>query len=235
KRGDKKMPQSASKPAGAGASRRSSSGPDDTASSSSTSAASGGSFLTKYFMILLFGFACLSLALNSRFTQVVVEDVSIIESVLQDSVQQLSFGSSNRNHPVVDDDHTRTVDEQEGLGKSHHKALEEHHAQHEQVEAQTNEELIHHQIANLNCDKYGGPSQEKAQEMVYWEDIPQDAQYMSPFHRKKRQGGKMSLTQFLTFEPDHVSLFVRWEMPQSEMNDMYSHGFLSYVVTGRME
>ena len=53
-------------------------------------------------------------------------------------------------------------------------------------------------VAGLNCDKYGGPSPEEAQEMVYWEDIPSDAEWISPFHYKHRQRP----TQYMTFEPD---------------------------------
>ena len=196
------MQQSASKAAGAAPNRRSSSTTGDPAAS----AAQGGSFLTKYFMLILFGFACLSLALNSRFAHIVVEDVSIIESVLQNSVQQLSLTS--QQHPVLDDDHAKTADEQERLEALHHKELEKHHAEQEKSESFHHEpENTVHKIANLNCGAFGGPSEEKAQEMVYWEDIPKDAEYMSPFHRKKRlgDGTKMTMTQFLTFEPDHVS------------------------------
>jgi hypothetical protein len=53
-------------------------------------------------------------------------------------------------------------------------------------------------IAGLNCDKYSGPSAEDAQEMVYWEDIPSDSEWISPFHSKHRNGPP----QYLTFEPD---------------------------------
>jgi hypothetical protein len=53
-------------------------------------------------------------------------------------------------------------------------------------------------LAGLNCDKYGGPSPELAQEMVYWEDIPADTQWTSPF---KKTGDNN--IQYLTFEPDH--------------------------------
>ncbi|KAL3894171.1 MAG: hypothetical protein SGARI_007823 [Bacillariaceae sp.] len=198
------MQQSASKSAGAASNRRShgTSGADASNASSASSPATQGSFLTKYFMVILFGFACLSLGLNSRFAHIVVEDVSIIESVLQ-----------NSQHPVLDDDHTKRADE-DRLEELHHKELEKHHAEQEQSESlhhepdipPENDGEIVHQIANLKCDAFGGPSEEKAQEMVYWEDIPQDAQYMSPFHRKIRKGdGKLSMTQFLTFEPDHVS------------------------------
>lgn len=52
-----------------------------------------------------------------------------------------------------------------------------------------------HQLAGLNCDKFGGPSEEAAQEMVYWEDIPSDASWVSPF--------KQNTPQYLTFEPDN--------------------------------
>jgi hypothetical protein len=29
-------------------------------------------------------------------------------------------------------------------------------------------------LAGLSCDSYGGPSEDKASEMIYWEDIPGD-------------------------------------------------------------
>jgi hypothetical protein len=53
-----------------------------------------------------------------------------------------------------------------------------------------------HKIAGLSCDVYGGPPNEFAAEMVYWEDIPSDATYISPF--------KDSTTKYLTFEPDRA-------------------------------
>ena len=53
-------------------------------------------------------------------------------------------------------------------------------------------------IAGLNCDKFSGPSPQEAQEMVYWEDIPSDSEWISPFHSKHRNGPP----QYLTFEPD---------------------------------
>jgi len=69
-----------------------------------------------------------------------------------------------------------------------------------------------HKVANLNCEKYGGPSNDNAQEMVYWEDIPRDALHISPFHHKhpdnthqqqQQQQQNQPITQFLTFESDH--------------------------------
>jgi hypothetical protein len=50
-------------------------------------------------------------------------------------------------------------------------------------------------IAGLKCDKYGGPSEEASQEMVYWRDITSDNAYESPFHTH-------DTIRYLTFEPD---------------------------------
>ena len=55
-------------------------------------------------------------------------------------------------------------------------------------------------IAGLNCDRYGGPSEEIAAEMVYWRDIPSDAAFVSPF--KTWDDSDPSQKKFLTFEPD---------------------------------
>jgi hypothetical protein len=53
----------------------------------------------------------------------------------------------------------------------------------------------HPKIAGLNCDRFGGPSEEITSEMVYWRDIPSDAAFVSPY---KTEGEK----KYLTFEPD---------------------------------
>ena len=42
-----------------------------------------------------------------------------------------------------------------------------------------------HTVAGLNCDRYGGPSEEIAAEMVYWRDIPSDSDFLSKFHQYK--------------------------------------------------
>jgi hypothetical protein len=53
-------------------------------------------------------------------------------------------------------------------------------------------------LAGLNCGKWGGPTQEQAQEMVYWKDIPSDAQFVSHFHDFNGP------TQYMSFEIDHA-------------------------------
>lgn len=51
--------------------------------------------------------------------------------------------------------------------------------------------------ASLVCDSYGGPSEERAAEMVYWWDIPSDQYFPSAFSNSSAAGQK-----YLTFEPD---------------------------------
>lgn len=91
-----------------------------------------------------------------------------------------------------------------------------------------------HNSASLHCDIYGGPSREgndEELEVVYWEDIPMDAAYQSPFYEEKplfqpyddddviqpydsestkerkaqriaTQNKRHSKTKYITFEPD---------------------------------
>jgi hypothetical protein len=53
-------------------------------------------------------------------------------------------------------------------------------------------------IAGLNCDRFGGPSEEIAEEMVYWRDVPSDSQFQSPYAHYGPQ------PKYLTFEPDEA-------------------------------
>jgi len=48
----------------------------------------------------------------------------------------------------------------------------------------------------LNCDRFGGPSEEIAAEMVYWRDIPSDSHFASPYASHGEE------VKYLTFEPD---------------------------------
>ncbi len=60
----------------------------------------------------------------------------------------------------------------------------------------SSEPMDDHRVAGLNCDKFGGPSEEIAAEMVYWRDIPTDAEFISPFANYGKS------PKYLTFEPD---------------------------------
>lgn len=50
-------------------------------------------------------------------------------------------------------------------------------------------------LAGLDCTSWGGPSIDAAKEMVYWQDIPNDQTYTSPFQPRDK-------IQYMTFEPD---------------------------------
>jgi hypothetical protein len=80
------------------------------------------------------------------------------------------------------------------------------------------EEEQRHELHGLSCQNHGGPPDDNAravQEMIYWENIPQDNQHVSPFHHHYRADGSMTQQQqqqqqqyqhheyYLTFEPDH--------------------------------
>lgn len=61
-------------------------------------------------------------------------------------------------------------------------------------------------LAHLDCKAHGGPVEETAtQEMVYWQDIPTDSLYASPFFDKEKtnkDNGNNNRRKYLTFEPD---------------------------------
>jgi hypothetical protein len=40
-------------------------------------------------------------------------------------------------------------------------------------------------LGPLECENHGGPAPKFASEMVYWEDIPSDSRYVSPFATRK--------------------------------------------------
>ncbi|GAX18598.1 hypothetical protein FisN_10Hh195 [Fistulifera solaris] len=66
--------------------------------------------------------------------------------------------------------------------------------QDDDVETATEYTASNFSLAGLSCERWGGPSDEASQEMVYWSDIPEDNRHISPFYRPN---------QFLTFEPDN--------------------------------
>ena len=57
---------------------------------------------------------------------------------------------------------------------------------------------INSKLAGLNCEAHGGPPNEIAQQMVYWEDIDSDNTYVSPF-----MPPSTDRRQYMTFESDH--------------------------------
>jgi len=113
-------------------------------------------------------------------------------------------GSAESNKNDDDDDNNiggSNDKELKSIGKNHPNEEEkETNVQAEQEQQQQ------HMIANLSCERYGGPSNKDAQEMVYWEDIPTDALHISPFHLEHPDNNNNNdvqpITKFLTFESD---------------------------------
>ena len=52
-----------------------------------------------------------------------------------------------------------------------------------------------HSLAGLSCDKFGGPTKDILShvDMIYWNDIPEDSEYKSPFYDEDK---------YLTFETE---------------------------------
>lgn len=60
----------------------------------------------------------------------------------------------------------------------------------------SNHDNMIHSVAGLECKSHGGPNRaEDVQEMVFWEDIPKDNEWESPFLKKNER-------QYMTFESD---------------------------------
>jgi hypothetical protein len=81
--------------------------------------------------------------------------------------------------------------------KFDHVLTNPHEQTHHQASANTDDFIFKRgdsMVAGLNCDAHGGPSEEIAKEMVYWENIPSDSYHVSPF---KEQG---VAARYITFE-----------------------------------
>ena len=202
-----------------------SSTPTSTSSCSSPSnrnkKSGGGGLLTKYFLVVLFLFGVLTLAVNTRVASVIIGDVSTLETYLEDSIK--SFSDKIREDGIPNDDDTsgsnkkpmithitQQTKQQEQRQQSQQQERPEQQQQKnqqpEQPEPLRNNkdynpfdvERVDHLLSGLDCSKYGGPTKDIAEELVYWEDIPSDAKHVSPF---KAIAG-VEHTRYLTFEPD---------------------------------
>lgn len=145
-----------------------------------TNDASNPSFLTKYFMVIMFLFACMLIGLNSRFTDTVLHStMKEMELTLQASLGTPSVPNEpSGSHTAVQQPVESAASTIAPRG-----------------DATTDADQHGHRLAGLNCEPWGGPSNDVAQEMVYWEDIPTDAHHVSPFQ-------KPGISQYMTFEPD---------------------------------
>ncbi len=128
-----------------------------------------------------------------------------IEEVMHKNKEDTTSGTQT-DAPEGEEEGADNENESNEEGKE--AQSEEEGAEDDEENSDSSEEQIEkspgHTIANLRCEAYGGPSPEESEEMVYWEDIPNDALHVSPFHHTNKQldGDTKPITQFLTFEPD---------------------------------
>ena len=80
-----------------------------------------------------------------------------------------------------------------------------------------------HRVAGLNCDRYGGPSEENAKEMIYWEDIAEDAEFISPF------ADYGPTPKYLTFEPDEGGWNSKYSVASSAALCLVSNEISPYL------
>ena len=139
-----------------------------------------GSVVTNYFLVILFVFGCVQFYFNLQ----------------QDDFhhQNDHIAAFQRKHFVKSNSKSR----KEYVGENSRKdaAVEEVDAAVEEVDYREDDIESKHFLAGLSCERFGGPSDKDAAEMIFWEDIPSDSQHVSPFQKPKQK-------QYLTFEADH--------------------------------
>eukprot|EP00956_Cyclotella_meneghiniana_P004352 scaffold5312_cov71-Cyclotella_meneghiniana.AAC.6 len=114
--------------------------------------------------------------------------------------------TGNFLHHRIADPHSLHHRSMDSFKKAH---LEGHNELHKKIQSEKEDQVaaasaqkdkaespIGHDLAGLTCADHGGPTDEIAQEMVYWEDIPSDSKFKSPI------GTNDTVKKYLTFEPD---------------------------------
>ena len=162
-----------------------------------------GSFLTKYFLIFLFGFGIVTIWMNSRHVSIINpmelfqnQHFSVSTLATQHEQQESDAGEPGLEYPEpelkappVEKVEHRQVESVKTRENAKGKLI---------ADTQTKEIMDvakeqGHKLAGLDCTKFGGPSNDVASEMVYWSDIPSDNAHVSPFY---------DANKYMTFEPD---------------------------------
>jgi hypothetical protein len=105
-------------------------------------------------------------------------------------------------------------------------------AEQQQQQQQQQKQQPKSKIATLSCESHGGPPDEFAQEMIYWQDVPEDQHYVSPFKQKKGEQRR-----YMTFEPDggEISCCVRADFHSSLSNSAVRIPSMNVVSCRRLE
>ena len=102
-----------------------------------------------------------------------------------------SFMHISSHHSATKSTSASSTSEQQ----QHHHQQQQQQQQHQdngKKQSSTREES--HMVAGLSCADHGGPSDEIADQMVFWSDIEADSEYKSPFYDEEK---------YISFEPDH--------------------------------
>jgi len=150
-----------------------------------------GSNVTNYFLIILFLFGCIQCVVNIQQDSFgdhhqekhieAFQRKHFLKSHLKDTKRKKSDASLENND--------RNEEEFE-------EELDVHDILEDERENKDDNDDKEETLVGLNCKPHGGPMNELAKEMVYWEDIPIDNKFISPLQKEGKK-------QYLTFESDH--------------------------------
>lgn len=167
-----------------------------------------GGVITNYFLLILFAFGCMQVYLNTLTMSDNQHQGDHIRAFQKQHFVK-SHSASRKAHPKEED--SVVVAKEEGEKNT---GDDEEETDYRDLEGAGKQ----HSLAGLSCDRFGGPADEIAREMVYWEDVPSDSLYVSPFQKKDQK-------QYLTFEADHGTL----QHSTQKCSSGYFQAFLTLV------
>jgi hypothetical protein len=141
--------------------------------------------LTKTLIVVIGGCCVVSAVVNILHAHNTTHDTAVHQAMKEflegtpSMIQRKTNGPPQSAVEVTDTHDTHQEEEEEPPERGHHYNEEEHKTNANDAPSTF--------TAHLSCAKHGGPEDEFAQEMVYWQDIPSDARYVSPFHSKHGQ------------------------------------------------
>lgn len=179
--------------------------------------AKGGSVMMNYFLAILAVFGSVQFYFNFHQDNDVDHQRDSIEAFQRTHfIKSHSLGrvkgdmktflmKNLKEHTTRSDHHVHlaAVGIKGGQGQQQQQQQEKEEQDEEREFDYREQDIDKHYLAGLNCERFGGPSDEDAAEMVFWEDIPSDSLHISPFQDPKRK-------QYLTFEADHGAY--GWEL-----------------------
>lgn len=132
------------------------------------------------------------------FVCFVISAIVNLKHVYQEEEALYALKKDLQNFAVADKTIDKLVDSiVEGDEEDSHDNTEAFYTARVPRNSPRREEPPESRLAHLSCAAYGGPEDEFAQEMVYWQNISSDERFVSPFTPPKGQPRK-----YMTFEPD---------------------------------